>query len=45
VTTRQHVRDANVRFGSKADTTAGSESSKSGNGDLQHLGEMTLRSA
>jgi len=33
------------RFGRIADTTADPESSKSGNGDLQHLREMTLRSA
>src|SRR5262245_43729745 len=33
-----------VCYGPIADTTADPESSKSGNGDLQHLREMTLRS-
>jgi len=33
------------RFGRIADATADPKSSKSGNGDLQHLREMTLRSA
>jgi hypothetical protein len=33
------------RFGRIADATADPTSSKSGNGDLQHLREITLRSA
>lgn len=44
---RKHVsrRKPPRRFGRIADTTTDPESSKSGNGDLQHLREMTLRSA
>jgi hypothetical protein len=33
------------RFGRIANTTADPESSKSANGDLQHLREMTFRTA
>jgi hypothetical protein len=38
------IRKPPRRFGRIADTTADLESSKSENGDLRHLREMTLRS-
>jgi hypothetical protein len=42
---RQSPQATAPLFGRIADTTADPESSKSENGDLQHLCEMTLRSA
>jgi hypothetical protein len=41
----RQLPEAAAPFGEMAETAADPESSKRGNGDLQHLREMTLRSA